>query len=205
MSVFGTDLAGRPFSQNARAVSLKATEVTLEGLRCTLKLNDVVGLRHGGQKARFRVVWVGSEGTPQRGQVGLRALEPEKNIWGAPTEKPAEKPALVPKPAFAGHDRRKHTRIPCSGSVKFRREGAGTPDSGRLVDLSEGGCYVETVSTAARFSRLDLMLNTEGLELRAVGVVQASHPGFGMGIAFGEMSPAYHSRLREWVFQHSKE
>lgn len=209
VSIFGTDVAGKPFSQTARAVGIRGSDVTLEGLTYTLKVNDTVGVRHAGQKVRFCVMWVGAEGTPQHGQVGLRSMEPNKNIWIAPTEAPApipaDMPALERTPSFAGRERRRHVRIACRGSVKFRREGADAPDSGMLKDLSEGGCYVESVSTAPQFSHLDLSVNAEGLELRAIGEVHSSHPGFGMGIAFAEMNPAYRSRLHEWVFQHSRQ
>lgn len=201
VSVFGTDATGKPFFQTARAVSTIGLEVTLEGVQRTLEVNDMVGLRHAGQKGRFQVVGVGREGTPQQGQVRLRALEPEKNILGTGV---GAAPVWAPKPSFVEGDRRRQPRIPCHGSVKFRREGAGDLDAGTLRCLNESGCYVETEATAPCSSLLDLVLNAEGLELSSVGVVRASDPG-GMGIAFGEMNPAYRSRLQEWVFQHSRE
>ncbi len=79
------------------------------------------------------------------------------------------------------------------------------PTAGKLQVLSEGGCYIETLSTAPRFSHLDLTVNAEGLELRAAGVVRDSQAGCGMGIAFREMEPAYLNRLQEGVFQHSRQ
>ncbi len=83
VSVFGTDAFGKPFNQAARVISIDGFEVAIEGLACTLDLNNIVGVRHAGQKARFLVLWIGRNGTPQQGQVGLRALEPEKDIWRA--------------------------------------------------------------------------------------------------------------------------
>lgn len=201
VSVFGTDATGRPFFQTARVVGVSGFEVTVEGMQRTLDVSNVVGIRHAGQKGRFQVVAVGREGTPQQGQVRLRTLEPEKNILGTGTK---AAPALASKVSFVGRDRRLQPRIPCQGSVKFRREGAGDLDGGTLRCLNENGCYVETEATAPCSSLLDLVLNAEGLELSSVGVVRASEPG-GMGIAFTEMNPTYRSRLQEWVFQHSRE
>ncbi len=201
VSIFGTDRDGKPFSQSARAFGMSGFEVTLEGLRITLKVNDIVGIRHAGQKARFRVLWVGAAGTPRQGQVGLQAVDVDKDIWNIGSDKSA-----VPrKPSFAGRERRRYPRVPCQGIVKFRCEGSTIPNSGKLQVLSEGGCYIETLSTAPRFSHLDLTVDAEGLELRAAGVVRDSQAGSGMGIAFREMDPAFLNRLQEWVFQHSRE
>ncbi len=201
VSIFGTDASGKPFFQTACVVSSDGFEVTLEGMHCRLDVSNVVGLRHAGQKGRFQVVSVGREGTPQQGQVCLRALEPGKNILGAGVGA-ASVPA--PKSSYRGRDRRSQPRIPCQGGVKFRREGTVSLDAGILRCLNEGGCYIETEATAPCSSLLDLVLNVEGLELSSVGVVRASDPA-GMGIAFGEMNPAYRSRLQEWVFQRSRE
>ncbi len=200
VSIFGTDASGKPFFQTAYVVSSDGFEVTVEGMRCMLDVSNVVGLRHAGQKARFQVVSVGREGTPQQGQVCLRALELGRNILGAGVGAAPDQP---PK-SYEGRERRSQPRIPCQGSVKFRREGVSSLDAGALRCLNESGCYIETEATAPCSSLLDLILNAEGLELLSVGVVRASDPA-GMGIAFGEMNPAYRSRLQEWMFQHSRE
>ncbi len=205
ISVFGTDTAGKVFFQTARAVSINGFEVTVEGVQHKLEVNDIVGVRHAGQKGRFQVVWVGRDGTPQQGQVGLRALELHKDIWATSAPSPSRMPAPLSKPSLAGRERRRYPRISCRGSVTFRREGGAGQETGALQVLGEGGCYVETATAAPCFSHLDLFVNAEGLELRALGEVRDSRAGLGMGIAFGEMNPAYLSRLQEWVFQHSRE
>lgn len=202
VTVLGTDIGGKPFFQPAWTVHISGPEVTLEGLRTTLKVNDTVAVRHAGQKARFRVMWVGATGTPQQGQVGLRSLEPEKDIFGVEA---LGMPASPAPESLSGHERRRYPRVQCAGRVRFRCEGIITPTDGRLQVLSEGGCYIETLSTAPRFAHLDLTVNAEGLELRAAGVVRDSHAGCGMGIAFREMDPACLNRLQEWIFQHSRQ
>lgn len=201
VSVFGTDTAGKPFFEKARAVSISGFEVTLEGLGRMLDVNNVVGVRHGSQKARFQVVWVGRQGTPEQGQVGLRALELDKDIWAMESQPRA--PALLTHPAVSGRERRRYQRIWCQGQVEFRRRGADDRTLGKLQVLGEGGCYVQTLTAAPYLSELDLLVNADGLELRAPGVVRDSQAGFGMGIAFGEIHPAQLTRLQQWVSQHS--
>ncbi len=205
VSVFGTDASGKAFFQAARVVSIDGFEVTVEGVQPRLDVSNVVGLRHAGQKARFRVVWVGREGTPQQGQVGLRQLEPEKDMFAPSTYTPGtatyttpDLPNLPP----TGNERRRYPRITCHGNAKFNLEGVGMTDSGVLKFLSESGCYIETVATPPPSSRLDLALNVDGLEICTPGEVRGLQPGFGMGIAFGAMSPVQRAGLHEWVSRH---
>ena len=202
VSVFGTDAVGKPFFQTARTVSIDGFEVTVEGVQRRLDVSDVVGLRHAGQKARFQVAWVGREGTPQQGQIGLRALELEKDIW--PAEVRPTQPALLPHPAVSGRERRRYPRVWCQGRVQVRPKGADSPTLGNLQVLGEGGCYIQTLTAAPCLSEVDLLVSANDLELRAPAVVRDSQPGFGMGVAFGEIDPAQLARLQEWVSQHSR-
>lgn len=201
VSVFGSDATGKPFFQAARVVSIDGFEITVEGVPQRLEVDDTVGVRYGEAKARFQVAWVGHAGTPQEGQVGLRALDLQKDIFaqGAPS---APLPGQVAR--SDGRERRRQPRIVCHGKVEFHREGASRAESGALRLLSEGGCYIETKAPAPPPSRLDLTMVVDGLELRAAGEVRAVDQGFGMGIAFDEISPAHRARLREWAVQHCK-
>lgn len=201
VSVFGTDSSGKPFFQTARAVSISGFEVTLEGLERTIGVNDVIGVRHAGQKGRFLVVWIGKQGTPEQGQIGLRALELEKDIWAVEASSRAAAPQS--HPAIAGRERRRYPRIWCQGRVEFRRKGAEDPILGRLQVLGEGGCYIQTLTTAPCLAELDVRVNAEGLELRAPAVVRDSRAGFGMGVEFGHIHPNHLARLQEWVLRHS--
>ena len=199
--VFGTDTAGKAFFQTARAVSISGFEVTLEGLNCDLSVNNVVGLRHRGQKARFQVVWVGREGTPQQGQIGLRSVEFEKDIWT--TEPQPRRAIAVNHPAIAGSERRRYPRVWCQGRVEFRRNGSETPILGRLQVLGEGGCYIQTLTTAPDLAELELRVSAGDLDLRVPAVVRDSQAGFGMGVEFGQIHPAHLARLQEWISRHS--
>jgi hypothetical protein len=47
----------------------------------SLKLGEFLDIRYGQREAVFRVVWVGLDGTPTEGQVGVECLSPETNVW----------------------------------------------------------------------------------------------------------------------------
>ncbi len=80
--VFGSDPNGNPFSQTAYSVDVSRSGARLEGVGFLTAPGLTVDVKRGWKKARFRVVWVGEVGTTCAGQVGIRCLEPEKNIWG---------------------------------------------------------------------------------------------------------------------------
>lgn len=210
VSLFGTDAAGKPFSDAAHAVSISGSEITLEGIKCTLKVNLLVGIGYAGQEGLFRVAWVGGEGTPQQGRIGLRELQPEKKVLRSMTttlalDRMAGNTTLVleaqgrPEPA---PDRRRFPRIQCEGDVLFRRDGADTFDSGELKFLSEDGCYIATHATAKPSSQVVLSVKVEDLQVEAIGQVHGLQPGFGMGLSFLEMTPEQRSQLQQWVSRH---
>ncbi len=88
--IWGMDAAGKAFIEDVKTLDITAHGARLQGLHCRQKPGDVIGLQHAGEKARFKVVWVGPPGTPLDGQIGVFCLEPQKNIWG-----PALSPAMI--------------------------------------------------------------------------------------------------------------
>jgi hypothetical protein len=80
--VYGTDPSGNPFSQTAYSVDVSRSGARLEGVGFLTAPGMTIEIKRGWKKARFRVVWVGAPGTSRAGQVGVRCLEPDKNIWG---------------------------------------------------------------------------------------------------------------------------
>ncbi len=213
VSLFGTDAAGKPFSDAAHAVSINGSEITIEGAKCALRVNLLVGIGYAGQEGLFRVAWVGDEGSPQHGRVGLRELQPEKKVLRSMTttlalDRMAGNTTLVleaerrPQPT---PDRRRFSRIHCDGDALFRRDGAETFDSGELKFLSEDGCYIQTPKTAPALSQVLVSVKVEDLELEAIGEVHGLQPGFGMGLNFVVMTPEQRALLQQWVSRHRHE
>ena len=53
-----------------------------------------------------------------------------------------------------------------------------------MTDLSSGGCYLEVPQPFPKGSEVEIVVRTYELKLQLRGTVQASHPGYGMGISF---------------------
>jgi len=65
----------------SHTVDVSSMGARLDDPGATLKLGEVVAIRHGQREAIFRVVWTGLPGTLTAGQIGVECLNPENNIW----------------------------------------------------------------------------------------------------------------------------
>jgi hypothetical protein len=82
--VRGIDRSGNPFVQSARTIDIGHSGARLDGLGYLTGPGEVVQVKRGWRKARFRVVWIGQLGTPEANQVGICCLEGNKDIWRVP-------------------------------------------------------------------------------------------------------------------------
>lgn len=80
--VSGVDLNGNPFSQSAYSMDVSNSGARLHGIGFLTSPGKRIQIKHGWKKALFCVIWVGEPGSYQSDQVGVRCLQPGKNIWG---------------------------------------------------------------------------------------------------------------------------
>jgi len=81
-------------------------------------------------------------------------------------------------------NRRAQTRYSCRIGAEVYRTGTSVPNHCCLTDLSSGGCYLEIPLPFPQGASVEILVRTYDLKLRLRGSVQASHPGYGMGVAF---------------------
>lgn len=81
-------------------------------------------------------------------------------------------------------NRRSQARYSCRIGAEVYRTGTSVPNHCCLTDLSSGGCYLEFTLPFPSGASVEILVRTYEMKLRLRGVVQASHPGFGMGVAF---------------------
>ena len=74
-TVWGTDGAGKPFVERAHTLDISSMGARLEGLSHPVAPGTVLGVQHGVAAARFRVLWVGEQGSARAGQIGIRCVE----------------------------------------------------------------------------------------------------------------------------------
>ena len=82
------------------------------------------------------------------------------------------------------NNRRAQTRHACHLGAEVYRTGTSVPNHCCLTDLSSGGCYLEVPLPFPKGASVEILVRTYEMKLRLRGTVLASHPGYGMGIAF---------------------
>jgi PilZ domain len=88
--------------------------------------------------------------------------------------------AVEPDP----NNRRSQARYACRLGAEVYRTGTSVPTHCCLTDLGGGGCYLEVPLPFPKGAEVEILVRTHEMKLRVRGTVQASHPGYGMGIAF---------------------
>jgi diguanylate cyclase (GGDEF)-like protein/putative nucleotidyltransferase with HDIG domain len=87
-------------------------------------------------------------------------------------------------------DQRLHTRMKCRLTIELHPQSGEGPIFANLIDISLGGCYVETSAILAPGSNLKLVFSIDANDgsLTAEGTIARIHPGSGVAVQFKEMS-----------------
>jgi diguanylate cyclase (GGDEF)-like protein/putative nucleotidyltransferase with HDIG domain len=87
-------------------------------------------------------------------------------------------------------DQRMHARMNCRLTIELHPQPGDGPVFGNLIDISLGGCYVETSVILTPGSNLKLVFSIDDADgaLSAEGTVARIHPGSGVAVQFKEMS-----------------
>jgi CheY-like chemotaxis protein len=94
-------------------------------------------------------------------------------------------------------DRRDLSRRACCLGAEVYRAATGVATRCTLIDVSSGGCYVETAETFPSGTALEIVVRTEDLRLRIHGKVLNTHPGFGMGVAFNVRTDEHRRQVQQ--------
>jgi hypothetical protein len=82
--VRGVDPNGNPFVQSAQTVDISRKGARLNGVGNLTRPGEVIELKRGWSKARFRVVWIGQIGTRQADEIGILCLDDDQSLWDVP-------------------------------------------------------------------------------------------------------------------------
>lgn len=75
-----------PDIRSAESFTCCTYEVSLLGARlaslpAVTKVGQVVWMQRQNRRAKYKVIWIGEDGTSQAGQIGVEAMEPATVIW----------------------------------------------------------------------------------------------------------------------------
>jgi hypothetical protein len=87
VQIWGMDAHSRPFTQPASLRTISGRGATLQGVDAQLKPGDVLDVQYQGNKAQFRIVWLGKPGTEMQGEVGVENLSADFRLWDVDTKR----------------------------------------------------------------------------------------------------------------------
>src|SRR5580700_6337236 len=97
------------------------------------------------------------------------------------------------------NSRRTETRYDCRLGAEVFRRGITVPHHCCLTDLSAGGCYLEVSARFPEKATVEIVVRTHTMKLIVHGTVQASHPGYGMGVEFDLKNDEEKSRVKKLI------
>jgi hypothetical protein len=98
-------------------------------------------------------------------------------------------PEHTPERTSEDDDRRRSARFSCGGLAKISRlpsDGVFVP--GKILDLSLGGCCVDTALPINYGARTDIVVRVNAASFRALGEVRAIRGGSGACVEFVHLS-----------------
>jgi c-di-GMP-binding flagellar brake protein YcgR len=96
-------------------------------------------------------------------------------------------------------DRRNLSRHACCLGAEVYRAQSNVATRCTLIDISPGGCYIETTETFRSGTALEIVVRTEDLRLRIHGKVLSMHPGFGMGVEFTLRTDEHRKEVQQLI------
>jgi PilZ domain len=90
-------------------------------------------------------------------------------------------------------------RCPFVATAEVTERNSGTILSARISELGLGGCYVDALNPFPTGTLVGLRIVRDQGVFEADAKVVYCDSGFGMGLAFAEMSPEHRSLLESWI------
>jgi diguanylate cyclase (GGDEF)-like protein/putative nucleotidyltransferase with HDIG domain len=85
-------------------------------------------------------------------------------------------------------NRRLHARLKCRVTIEMHPQAGESPIFANLIDISLGGCYVETSSILQPGTKLKLVFSIDDGQFQAEGSVTRIDPGSGVAVQFQELT-----------------
>lgn len=192
----GMDASGRPFLESATIHNISGRGVLLETDRRVAGPGDIVVLRYGQHKGRFRAMWA-KDAPAARGSrlLGLRHLAPTTLFWGLDLPLPSADEYFRPRLQA----RRQYKRFSCELAVELRIAQSTAPRWSNTSNISEGGCFVNMLNVLPIGTAVDIGIWVGDFKIWASGIVVSNVQGFGIGIKFTALSQEGCYRLLESV------
>ena len=194
MVVWGTDADGAIFRQRVSARELTPDGALLAGMAHPVVMGDLVGLQYKDYKAHVRVTGVSQASSDNQWLLWVEVLDIARCPWAGLV--PVSPPAPIPQ------ERRRFPRYKIAVAVHVRTNNEHIPTFFSTTDLSECGCYIETMLPLPKGTELNLAMWLGSEPVLTAGVVRTYDAGVGMGIEFTGLAEAKRHLLSSYIREH---
>lgn len=108
-------------------------------------------------------------------------------------------------PQSGPSERRRHARYPFTGTLEAFEPDSEARIQGRTADLSEGGCYVDTMNPFPAQTRVKVRVTRDKRSFESRAIVAYSVAGMGMGLQFEALNSSQIMTLKRWLGEVSGE
>jgi hypothetical protein len=213
--LFGMDGTEKPFTANAITKEVSKTGAQIAGVQHYFKPGQTIGFSVGGKKYRCTVMWVGRHDTPLVGHIGVQVQGHITPDWGISMPQQVVD-SFNPKRIHESKkdsdsvsyfeyrsERRDAKRQPIRAGARIKPALGGTAGWGMCTDVSLGGCFIESASNVPAGTRVELTINIENAEIRAIGLVR-NRKRNGFGIEFTELTHETKEHLKTLTSERAK-
>ena len=220
--IWGMDSNNKPLIIDANTADISEDGARIDGVHHWHVPGEIIALKYGDSKARYRIVWIGQLGTPQYGQVGLVRIDTGQSIFAFElasfTQQPKPEVICTPQQSdgdsqqivgvnadiAAAQDQRRGARYKCSFGVRIQRSGTDQVQWANVSSLNLLGCCIETTSPFPVDTLLELVLYIDQARF-AVNAVVRSRLTMSMGVEFLRLDAATAKNLRSTIADLAKD
>lgn len=102
-------------------------------------------------------------------------------------------------------ERRSAPRYPLVLAAEVVEMPRGARLNARTSDVSQTGCYIDTLNPVPQGSKIRLRLTHDDEVFEAIGRIVYVSYGLGMGVVFTEVTPEQQQRLERWLGESNRE
>lgn len=186
----GVEEATETDAVSAHGCMVHVRGAVFDGLPLEVENRSIQARRKG------RVAYCCPIGPDGRTPVAVEFDEADPNFWGPSYAAVAGAPISLGEAVTSREERRRYTRHKCEGRAGLVVAGTDVETAGMLSDVSQGGCYVETMSPLSVGTSVRATLEVREIRIEAEAVVCASHPVIGMGLRFVQLDEENEARLQ---------
>lgn len=200
--VWGTGSDGEIFRERASAKDLTPHGALLTGILHPVPAGDLVGVQYQQHKAHARVTRTSQADNANHWLLWVQLLENSCCPWAGIAQALA---SAGSSPLSAPKERRLFTRYRISVPIHVHRTLDCPPTFFTTKDISESGCYIETIFPLPKETDLSMSLELGSDVISCNGLVRTCDPSVGMGVEFVGLDQMAKHLLSRYIRDHGED